>query len=293
MICETTWQDDPKGKDKDKHQPFAVRIRQHRVIVHCLLKHLEMIECNVDCMLPDQKPGDPIRMAVYNGGGTGNKAYLNLEKIFSKHEDVIMRPVGPVEICAGALEQFDLVYFPGGSGSKQAAAIGETGRKRVVDFVKNGGGYVGVCAGAYLASSNYSWSLRIIDTKVIDRAHWKRGTGVIKMEMTPEGLKMLGGRKMMDIYYANGPLMAPAEKEELPDYTALAFYRTEIAKNDAPEGVMINTPSIVTALFGRGRVFVFGPHPEKDQSEEGAEVLIIRAVKACAKPEPAALKKAS
>ena len=119
---------------------------------------------------------------------------------------------------------------------------------------------------------------------------------MIKMEVTPEGLKMLGGRKMMDIYYAQGPLMARAKDSKLPDFTVLAWFRTAIAQKGAVPEAMLNTPAIVTALYGRGRVLLFSPHPEKNSSEKGAEKMIIRAVEACAKTRTESstkLKKAS
>ncbi len=292
MICETTWREDPSGKDRKSRQPLSRRIRQHRIIVHRLLRELAMVDCPVERMLPDPQPGDPPRLAIYNGPGTKNDTFLGLEKLFARRGTMTVRPVGPADIRGGALGQFDAVVFPGGSGSKQARALGDEGRRRVIAFVKEGGGFMGICAGAYLASADYSWSLKIADVKVIDRKHWKRGTGVIKMEMTAAGQAILGKRKQMDIYYANGPLLAPAGRDDLPDGTVLARYRTEITEH-GPAGVMKDTPAVVAGVFGRGRVILFGPHPEKKKSEEGAEVLLINAARHCAGGAQRALKKAS
>jgi len=96
---------------------------------------------------------------------------------------------------------------------------------------------------------------------------------------------------MMDIYYAQGPLLAPDEDKDLPDYTVLAYFRTAIAKKGATPEVMLNTPAIITASFGRGRVIVISPHPEKTESEKDAEKMIIRAVDACAKTHDESLLK--
>lgn len=46
---------------------------------------------------------------------------------------------------------FDVLLVPGGSAAVDARLLGETGRKAVRDFVWHGGGYCGVCAGAFLA----------------------------------------------------------------------------------------------------------------------------------------------
>jgi type 1 glutamine amidotransferase len=82
----------------------------------------------------------------------------------------------------------------------------------------------------------------------------------------------------MDIYYAQGPLLAPAEVADLPDFEVLAYYRTEIAKNGAPSGVMVDTPAVVAAPFGRGRVLCLSPHFEKAASEKRADAIVRRAV---------------
>jgi hypothetical protein len=49
----------------------------------------------------------------------------------------------------------------------------------------------------------------------------------------------------------------------------LASYRTEIAKRGAPKGVMAGTPAIVRVRYGKGRVFVISPHPEKTRGLGG------------------------
>ena len=62
----------------------------------------------------------------------------------------VMR-VGAEEIKAGALRSFDVVIFPGGSGSKESAAIDEpaaAGR----EVRPPGGGYLGICAGPIWAA---------------------------------------------------------------------------------------------------------------------------------------------
>lgn len=60
----------------------------------------------------------------------------------------------------------DVLLFPGGSGSKQGKALGEAGRSHVRQFTREGGGVIGICAGAYLCSSHYSWSLGLMNAAV-------------------------------------------------------------------------------------------------------------------------------
>jgi len=127
-----------------------------------------------------------------------------------------------------------------------------------------GGGFLGICAGAYLASADYDWSLHILGAKVIDRAHWARGTGDVEVSLTASGQKLLAAASdRQTILYWQGPLLAPAGKADIPDYETLGTFTTEIAKNGAPKGVMPGTTAIARGSFGSGRVFCFSPHPER------------------------------
>lgn len=268
-----------------KKQYVSLRARQHRIMVHRLLKHLEMVDCDVDLMTPAAaaraiRPvhsDGALHVGIYNGSGTGNSTGLRLEKILHEMPGVVTRLVGPAEIRAGVLKkQFDVVIFGGGSGSGQARTIGAGGRKAVKEFVQAGGGYLGICGGAYLGTSAYTWGLRIVDAHTVDRQHWKRGTGTVRIEMTPLGRQLLAGADgLTNIYFANGPLLGPHNMDELPDYRTLAHYRTEMRKNDAPEGVMLNTPAMIVGECGGGRAILFSPHPEKT---DGLHHFVRRAV---------------
>ena len=83
------------------------------------------------------------------------------------------------------------LIHPGGSASKQAKCLGEKGRAKVRSFIEDGGGYVGICAGAYLATSDYRWSLHFLGAKVLDKAHWGRGHGNVRVRLTNEGRELL------------------------------------------------------------------------------------------------------
>ena len=177
--------------------------------------------------------------------------------------DIVTCRLGATEIRSGVLEQFDVLIIPGGGASSQAEAIGVGGKKAIVDFIRDGGGFVGFCAGAYLASNNYTWSLKIIDADVIDRKHWRRGAGDVKIELTAEGRQLLDAKSgLVDIRFANGPILQPSQDASIPDFKPCAFFRTEINKNNAPPGVMKDTPAIIAGHFGAGRVFCSSPHPE-------------------------------
>ena len=183
--------------------------------------------------------------------------------------------VSPDEIRRGVLTNYHAVIFAGGSGSGQAEALGKEGRTALQRFVAGGGGYLGICAGAYLAASGFAWSLHLVDAKTVS-PKWRRGRGRVQIELTERGRAILGAKEgRFEVKYENGPIVEPAGLDALPDFEPLACFRTELAENNTPVGVMVNSPAILAARYHQGRVVCVSPHPEQTP---GLEDMIPRAV---------------
>jgi putative intracellular protease/amidase len=283
MILETSTRDLPVAATNSKaqaksaaakssivHQPLSRRVRQHRLLVHALLVHLEMIDAALDVDRIAGRAAQPGKtwVALYDAGGTGGQGVPAVSRILGD-EGMRVVPLGAEEIAAGSLAEFDVVVFPGGSGSKQAAAIGEQGREQLRQFLERGGGYLGICAGAYLCTSGFDWGLKVLDAKTVS-PKWQRGVGMLQMELTPAGRDVLGDHPAsLEVRYHNGPVITRAELDAVPDYEVWAYYRTEVAKNNSPAGVMVDSPAIAAGRFGRGRVLFVSPHPEQSPGLEG------------------------
>ena len=211
-----------------------------------------------------------IRVAIYDDGGGSSIGPDNVEKCLSTSKEFQFRRITAEDIRKGTLKDTDVLVQPGGSGSKQAAALGDDGCRAIKDFVGAGGGYVGICAGAYLASSEYTWSLGIMNSRVVDRAHWARGKGVVKIRWTDAGRNLLGATdEISSVDYNQGPLLGPAKKPEPAPYQELATFETEIAEKGAPAGVMKGTTAIASGTFQSGRVICISPHPERSAGLDG------------------------
>jgi Biotin-protein ligase, N terminal len=217
----------------------------------------------------------PIKVAIFNGKGAPIDGIQNVEGRIKTIPGASITRVTAEQMGSIDLKPFNLVVFTGGSGSSQAAAIGEAGKNNVREFVKGGGGYVGVCAGAYLACSKFSWSLGLLNAQTVSNK-WQRGRGFMNAEVSPEGRKLLGDVSgTFKIRYANGPIIKPSDRTDLSPYTVITYFRSEIAENGSPVGVMVNSPAQVLGTFGKGRVFISSPHPE---NTPGLEHLLPRAV---------------
>jgi len=261
IIAETT----------SKGQPRSLREREHRIIVHRLLEDLKMAACGADVLAGP--PGRQVRVALYDGPGTHCSATLDVK--LAADGDLSVHWVGEAEVLGPALGQFDVLVVPGGGGSTESRGLGGAGCDAIRRFVGDGGGYVGICAGAYLASAGYTWSLGIINAKVADGM---RGKGMPQVELTDEGRRILGSKAgPFEVKYQNGPLIVAADREGLPAYTVLARFRSEIVASErVPRIAMDDSPAIVCAAYRKGRVVCISPHPEGTPGLEGLARAAVR-----------------
>lgn len=213
---------------------------------------------------PDEPP--PVRAALYDDAGTMGLAE-DVLKALADRPGLKVERIKATEIRAGRLDGLDVLIQPGGTAGGQARALGREGMGRVREFVKTGGGYVGICAGTYLAVGDDEHSLGLLDAKLVDVEHWARGTGTIDLAVNENGRKLLGlDAETVVIHYENGPLLAPGGDPDLQDYEPLATFAGEIAGNGASRGVMPGTTAIAAGRYGAGRVLCFSPHPEKSDA---------------------------
>jgi glutamine amidotransferase-like uncharacterized protein/N-formylglutamate amidohydrolase len=216
-----------------------------------------------------------IDIALYTGAGAGQDRAKLLETLKSK-SNVRVHDRTAEDIRQGKLSGMEIVLHPGGSGGGQGRALEEEGRQAVRKFISEGGGFIGICAGAYLATCHYEWSLHILDAQVIDREHWARGTGPVEIALSQSARDAFSiDQEVVTVRYANGPLLAPAQNEKVNDFESLAVYRGEIANNGAPKGVMPGTTAIARGDFEKGKVVCFSCHPE---GSTGLQFMLHRAI---------------
>ncbi|MBD3173644.1 MAG: hypothetical protein GF320_00575 [Armatimonadia bacterium] len=208
------------------------------------------------CVVPCSGVGTPpIRVAVYAGEGT-MPVEPDLLPCLRASDDLAAATVDGRSIRAGALADYDVIVFPAGMSSAQSAALGPAGRQRVQEFVRDGGGYIGICAGAYLALTGEHGPrtdrLELLAAASIDP--WRRGEGLVRMRPSD-------GTPGCQLDYQNGPVMKLVEREGVPPATVLAHY------GEATRGLLRSGIGggigVIAGDYGRGRVLLFGPHPER------------------------------
>jgi uncharacterized lipoprotein YddW (UPF0748 family) len=209
---------------------------------------------------------------IFTGGGTIRNCWLKSAKAALLSDTVI--PMLLDESYLQSDRWFDkarFVLIPGGGGASIAKALGEKGLKNIEKFVANGGGYVGICAGAYLPIKGY-WNnltraLEIVNAEAVDIDHWNRGSGKVELKIVNRHPIFEGVKNPFYLNYYSGPVLKPAHLP-LPPYKTLAVFKTDLHENGAKAGEMLNKTAILEALYRKGKIILFSPHPELTPGKE-------------------------
>ncbi|NLR74561.1 BPL-N domain-containing protein [Leeia aquatica] len=187
-------------------------------------------------------------IAIFNGAGTCDGCAEAVgERYLDRNDKVIYvneRTLGP-----DVLGLADVYVQPGGSDDidETLRALKPEQVQAIRDFVKNGGHYLGICAGAYLAAQ-YS-----------DKANNHKAYGLVALDelssevpyAKPSLLKMKWGAQTRMVYNQSGPHMG---KRAPVGSSVLATY--------ADSGRI----AALLSHYGKGKVLLIGPHLEADQS---------------------------
>ena len=242
----------------------------------------------------------PVRIGVYGGGG----APYNHARILSEL-GFLTDFVSPRDITGGRLSEFDALVVPGGgmlAMKGQLDPLGKEGCEAISHFVRDGGMYLGFCAGAFdaaivadsfVAVCPYQPSLRLVNAAVWNSSdtEWigleSPGVGVITARnLRPEHPVMVGMPEEFEITHYNGPLFEPCldgvEGASEPfGLAAVAGFTDEFTPSEyflrfseydrgaaANDDLLISRAAqeerlnIVGGYYGLGRVILFGSHPE-------------------------------
>ena len=226
-----------------------------------------------------------LRVALFAGHGGAETCILETEAALRMDPSLEVRKVWSKEIASGILDQTDVIVFPGGGGSTEYLNLGGKNAEAVRSFVRNGGGVVGICAGAYLLTNTPDYAcLRLSSAEAIDVEHDHRGRGVSKMTLTEAGKALypeVAGRDTLFVMYYEGPVIVPRETPETTPYETLAVMESDVAVEDnVPSGVTAGKPFLYKNKFGKGTVLAVIGHPE---ATPGMQWMISRMVHEAAK----------
>lgn len=176
---------------------------------------------------------------------------------------------------------YKIIIFGGGWAESYNIYVNPSGYENIRRFIFNGGGYFGICAGSYFASDRVIWKPdfetpkeiynyplnifhRIARGAVLGIKEWTSPTGCSSgitygATMTTVNINndiLPNIKTNLRILYYGGPIFIPfAFEHQAGKISVVATY---IVPGHPADG----GPAMILFPYGKGKVFLSGPHPE-------------------------------
>lgn len=198
-----------------------------------------------------------VKVLIFDGDGSMEESVAGLKACIDESNS--MNLSGGIyfdydtsgQINSNTLSGYDILIMPGGNSATyiQGSSIDDVAIK---EFLNQGKGYLGICAGAYAASNSvdgdYSgWGLAS-QVNTVDVSY----EGSVSITPTSSGSRLLNA-STVSLYHQNGPVM----------YTTGSGATSFASYSDNETGYQ-GYSAIMGESYGSGRVLLSGSHPELD-----------------------------
>ena len=224
----------------------------------------------------------PVRVAVYSGGGASSRSINNIVSVLRKCFPGQVKPTR-IKPINSALRRslYDVLLIPGGSAGGMVNYHVKNSlfmTKYVKRFLLDGGGYVGICAGAYLGAMD-----GMCLTKFNYREKMKGGGNAVG-QATVRAAAPSGGEPESEsfpepVFYMNGPIFEgrPTPPHMLKRCTEpvssprvlmragainVAFSKEPGDRKTSHRVHLAGRALVVANEYGPGRVVLSSVHPE-------------------------------
>ncbi len=207
-------------------------------------KNLEEVRKGVFRWAVPVKREGRVEVGIYSDRGAYHLGLIVSQRFFQTH-GITYTPLYRQDMKKEkTYENLRIIYFPGGWSGYYTEDLKGKASKLIRNFVKHGGSYLGVCAGAYFASEKIIWEGKTYHPPL--KIYRGKAIGPIR-ELAPwplytvADLLFLGER--IQAFYYGGPYFEGEGK-------VLATYSIN------------GKPAVVLSSYGDGRVLLSGVHFE-------------------------------
>ena len=213
---------------------------------------------------PETASREKLRVGVYADVGARGSV-LAYSRLAALSPDCEAKFIDGAAVRAGALSGVDVLLMSGGSSVDISASLGDEGRAALERFIREGGGYLGSCAGALLMMETAKYKgLGIIPYTRVELP--PRGGGTINTIWADCARDLAGIEPgIHTTTYHRGPVMTPCEGHpRLGDFTVMARFGCNILtmRLDPNCPSTGGYASCIAGKYGKGKVWVFSDHPE-------------------------------
>lgn len=207
-----------------------------------------------------------ITVGVFNGFGGAQTCIWETINAIAIDPEMEARSITAADIANNVLDSIDAIVIPGGSGKSQFLNLGAMNQKRIKEFIANGHGAVGICAGAYMFSNTPNYNcLGINGMQAIDIEHDNRGHGLAKFTLSDDGKELfpeLANRDTCFVIYYEGPVFIDNSDDDT-ESQIMAIMESDVhEEGNAPANMTNGKPFFTANNYGKGRVFSSIAHPE-------------------------------
>ncbi|MBS3999243.1 MAG: T9SS type A sorting domain-containing protein [Desulfobulbaceae bacterium] len=200
---------------------------------------------------------------IYTDDGTWSDGIIALEQFFD-YNNITHKRVYAFDLNnTDNYNNASAICFPGGYAYNYKVALTDKAVNNIRHYIANGGSYIGVCAGAFFASSNvvwedeeYSYSLSLFKGKAIGSipkiAKWDN-YAMTNITINQENKILQNSQDNLAVLYYGGPYF---ESEE----TIFDTIATWDDFNDLP--------AIISFEYEQGKVLLIGPHLEIEENDD-------------------------
>jgi glutamine amidotransferase-like uncharacterized protein len=189
-----------------------------------------------------------VKVAVYNGAGVMSSSRIALTMMF-EWMNASVADVTAAQIIDDTLHDYDILVIPGGSETTCSSELDSEGRKKVRDFIAQGGSYFGICGGATFGAT-YLHLTNCIMSPVNE-------PGSIIHVTTMNLNQSSTGPDLSDLP-ANFSTMYYGSQYFTPQYGASVHKIATYEYNDKA--------GMIACKYGNGTVFLSSPHPEYEEN---------------------------
>lgn len=206
---------------------------------------------------------DKISVAIYDDEGCWADGITAFEK-FLDWKGASYHRLNGKDIRFGKLNNidYDIIYIPGGMANFYYKRMQDGGVNSLREFVKNGGGYIGICAGAYFAADSiiwengkYNYNLDLFDGiaygSIKEIIPWDNYT-LTNITLNLDNQLSKFQKKQYTTLYYGGPAFLPHNNSNINILATWDSFQ--------------NKPAIINFKYGEGRVFLTGPHLEIEEN---------------------------
>ena len=264
---------DWKGENRVTQQAVKKRDRKIKwtITALCVILAVSLVIVFFNLSRSPSLPKETGVIALYSDRGVWEESVTACEKMF-EWMNFTVQLVDSDDINNNRLSDFSILCVPGGNMYQYAQDISPAGIEKIRDFIRNGGGYIGICGGAYFASETVVWQGSQLPMASLGLFSG-RAEGPIN-EICPYPNYTMCQVNIADsthpitqsepdsswMLYYWGPMLVPDTNADA-NMTVLGRYNNT------------NQPAMLALNYGLGKVFLVGTHPEieEDSQRDGVD----------------------